>query len=490
VVYYDYADHNYYSYNTLTGEAKNITQNAAVSWVDEEPEWPAHEPTLYFIAGWHKADKGVYIYDRYDIWRADLTGGKKPVNVTRGYGRRNKTVLRFSDHNHVFNDNEKVMVRGFNEDSKDQGFYELQPGIVQNPVKLSTGAYLLNTQRAFHAKNGKGHIYIQETATSAPNYFYTSDHRRFKQLTDIQPQKGYNWMAAKLINWTMLDGNPSQGILYMPENFDSTKKYPVIFYYYMGGMSNKLHEFVRPAPTVTLDYAYYASNGYLVCVPDIHFKTGAPGHSAYNAVVSAASYLSQFSWIDSTRMGLAGHSFGAYETNYLVAHSNKFRAAYAGCGYGNLVRLYGQSSVGLYWCEIGQTGIGNSLTDSPELYISNSPVFNTANIKTPLLLLSNKKDITNYEHGLELFIALRRQRKPAWMLQYDNGGHGLDGNDVNDFALRQSQFFDHYLKGASPPVWMTKGISPLDKRIKDGFEPDLSHSCSDTCSICNHLTNK
>ncbi len=55
---------------------------------------------------------------------------------------------------------------------------------------------------------------------------------------------------------------------------------------------------------------WFVSNGYLVFVPDIYYKIGQPGVSAYNSIVSAAKYLSKFSWVDTRRLGLQGHSYG------------------------------------------------------------------------------------------------------------------------------------------------------------------------------------
>jgi dipeptidyl aminopeptidase/acylaminoacyl peptidase len=61
------------------------------------------------------------------------------------------------------------------------------------------------------------------SASEAPNFFLTHDFKRFNKLSDVRPQKGYNWMTSELHEWTMFDGKKSQGILYKPENFDPHK---------------------------------------------------------------------------------------------------------------------------------------------------------------------------------------------------------------------------------------------------------------------------
>ncbi len=76
--------------------------------------------------------------------------------------------------------------------------------------------------------------------------------------------------------------------------------------------------------------------------------------------------------------------------------------------------------------------------------------------------------------SVEFFTGLRRLEKPVWMLQYDEGGHGVSGKDAVDWTIRMTQFFDYYLKGAAPPKWMTEGIPAKLKGIETGYELDNS----------------
>jgi hypothetical protein len=120
--------------------------------------------------------------------------------------------------------------------------------------------------------------------------------------------------------------------------------------------------------------------------------------------------------------------------------------------------------------ERGQGKIGASLWENPKAYIEGSPVLFTHIVTTPLLMMANKKDDWNYSQQLEFFLGLRRLGKKAWLLQYDNGGHGVDGEDAKDFTVRIFQFFDHYLKDSACPRWMLYGIRASQKGIDDGLE--------------------
>jgi hypothetical protein len=106
--------------------------------------------------------------------------------------------------------------------------------------------------------------------------------------------------------------------------------------------------------------------------------------------------------------------------------------------------------------------------------MKNSAVFSADKVTTPLLLMDNKgDDVVQFEQGLELFTALRRLGKRVWMLQYDGEGHLVLGEKAQmDFSVRTKQFFDHYLKGALPPQWMTRGIPAARKGIDTGYELD------------------
>ncbi len=105
-------------------------------------------------------------------------------------------------------------------------------------------------------------IVSRQSEKDAPNLFFTTDFRKFSRLTDIQPQKIVNWLTSELVTWQQLDGTFSQGVLYKPEDFDSSKKYPIIFNYYEK-MSHDLYLF--PQTWLLLRVYKYR----LVCKPRV-----------------------------------------------------------------------------------------------------------------------------------------------------------------------------------------------------------------------------
>ncbi len=112
--------------------------------------------------------------------------------------------------------------------------------------------------------------------------------------------------------------------------------------------------------------------------------------------------------------------------------------------------------------------------DRPDIYIKNSPIFYVNKVNTPLLTMANKSDLrVPYNQGFEFFKALRRLGKPSWLIQYDEGKHGAGPKGTGeDWNIRMIQFFDHYLKGAPAPIWMTRGIPARLKGTTLGLEYD------------------
>ncbi|GAA3931370.1 alpha/beta hydrolase family protein [Chitinophaga oryziterrae] len=489
VIYYDQIKKNYFTYNILKNETKNITSSIPVPLYNKEYDKPAPSTTygLYGglgVAGWTEDDEFVLIYDNYDIWQVDPNGVIPPINITSSWGEKNNTVLRIEKsqderYSPVYKMGDILIIKGFNKLNKDEGYYKIKLGEASNHLKkLVAGPY----KYEIICKSKKANRYVVKirNATNAPNIYISSNLESYKILTDIKPQEHYNWLTTQLIRWETFSGEVGEGVLYKPENFDSTKKYPIIFHIYEK-FSNQINEFKKPElSNGEMNVPYFVSNGYLVFEPDIHYNIGYPGESAYDYVISAAKQLSKLTYIDSMKMGLQGISFGGYEINFIIANTKIFAAASSSAGICNLVSGYGSlrgsgmSSQYIY--ETHQGRIGKTLWEKPDLYIKNSPIFNADRVSTPLLIMHNKGDQSvPWSQGIEWFTALRRLGKKVWMLEYDDEGHGIGGkNNMIDFSIRLKQFFDYYLECKSAPKWMTIGIPAILKKKETGLELDDS----------------
>jgi dienelactone hydrolase len=470
-VWFDGEKKQWFSYNILQSVIKNISSKITVP-LDIENEIPGPRTTRE-IVGWLKGDKGLLIYDRFDIWLIDPSGLKAPVNLTSGYGKRNRVRLRLLIPQHSFSkpisDGDTLVLSAINLNNKENGFYSLildkklrltqlimAPKVYYYPYssRLSEGSFA----PFLPMKASYCNVYMLECMSPSefPNICITSDFKKFDLLTHFEPQNEFNWFASELRRYKLPNGHGAEGILYKPESFNPKLKYPIIFYYYENS-SDALFHFIHPAlSSGRINIPWFVSNGYLVFVPDIHYKDGHPGQCALDYIVSAARYFSMQSYIDSKRMGLQGHSFGGFETNFVVSRTSIFAAAATAAGESELVSTYMQHD-GQRYFERGQGRIGATLWRHPELYMENSPILKVESVNTPLLIMHNRADpIVSFNQSEQWFNALSRYGKKVWLLSYEGEGHTIDKDESKlDYSVKLAQFFNYYLKNGPLPQWMS-----------------------------------
>lgn len=497
IVWYDDLKRNYFSWHN--GKIHNITSAIKVPLYDEENDVPS-DPNPYGTAGWYEDDDAVIIRDRYDLWKVDPDSSKAPVCLTAGLGRQNKIrfdyqpmereerAFRQQSQAQAIKKNEKILLTAFNTVDKTDGMVLFDPSKTFS-IPQGKLTYPLSAANFTKAKNADVLIYSTQTASQTPDIKVLTDMS--KELTAFanpdaigttlyEPnpqQKDYNWMTAELISWKAYDGKMTQGILYKPEDFDPKKKYPLISYFYER-LSDGLYSYQAPSPTPSrLNIPFFVSRGYCVLAPDIHYQAGQPGQDAYNYIVSGVRYVASKGFIDTTKLGLQGQSWGGYQTAILITETSLFKAAWAGAPVANMTSAYG----GIRWesgsnrqmqYEHGQSRIGASFFDHPELYIKNSPLFNLKKVKTPLVIMSNDADgAVPWYQGIELFTAMRRLGKPVWLLNYNGEAHNLvERKNRKDIQIREQQYFDWQLKGAPAPKWLTEGVPATEKGRNWGFE--------------------
>jgi len=427
----------------------------------------------YGLAGWTK-DGRVLVRDKYDLWLADPKGTAAPENITSG---RNKdlvvTPVDLDPEERTVNiDNMPLL--SINDRTKDGGIYWRRGGSIQK---------IFDRDRKFaiigKAQDADTLVFTQMDTTEYPDLWLTNT--KFEnpvKITDANPQqKHYNWLKSELVTWTSSDGIPLQGILYKPEDFDYGKKYPMISYFYERN-SDTLHNYLSPAPSAsTINIPLFVSQGYLVFVPDIPYKTGTPGLSALNAIVPGVNSIVSRGYVDPKKLGIQGQSWGGYQVGYLVTVTNMFAAAEAGAPVSDMFSAYGGVRYGSgllrqMQYEHGQSRIGGTPWDSFMKYLDNSPVFHADSINTPLMIMSNDKDgAVPHTQGIEFYSALRRLGKPVWMVVYNEEDHNLvQRKNRKDLSIRLSQYFDHFLKGAPMPVWMSQGVPGTEKGRTMGTE--------------------
>lgn len=467
-------DGHFHVYDIATKTHSNLTEKLPVSFVDVEDDHNVVKP-LYNPLGWSSDSRYALIRDGWDIWQIPLSAKETPLNLTQN-GKAQKIRYQYrvsldSDEKGV--DLTKTMyLRIYGERTKKSGYATLAPA----KAGLTAGAKVLrwedaNIQGLSKAKKAAVLTFTRENANQPTQVFLTDATLSIsKQLTENTPDASkYAWSAGvKLVDYVTTKGDSLQAALFLPAGYVEGKQYPTVVYYYEK-LSQTLHNWSNPAYSGTgWNPSVYTSNGYAVLIPDIVYKMDDPGMSAVWAVLPAVDAAIQTGVIDPNKMGLHGHSWGGYQTSFLITQTNRFKAAAAGAPLTNMISMYdliywnsGSGNMSIF--EASQGRFLGGPWENWDAYERNSPIYHVKNVKTPLLMLHNDKDgAVDFTQGIEYYNALRRLKKPVIMVQYLGENHGLGKlENRKDYAVRMMEFFDHHLKGMPAPSWMENGVPRL-----------------------------
>jgi hypothetical protein len=459
-----YQDQAWHIFDAERKVTRNLTDDLDVPFYDEDHDYP-NPPPGYGVVGWIEGDRGVLIQDKYDVWRFPTAGGE-PVNLTGGAGRAARRVLRVLQVDpeiEAYATDGWIHLVSFNELQKNFGFYR---------VRADGGGLerLLEEDKRYRflakAKDADVLLFTREDYDEFPDLWVADLYfGQASRLTEVNPQlKEFAWGTSELVEWTSDDGVPLQGVVIKPGNYESGKRYPVLTYFYRF-FSQRLHEFNEPVVNHRPSFPIYASDGYIVFLPDVRFEVGRPGLSALKSVVPGVKKLVDMGLADPAALGLHGHSWSGYTTAYIVTQTDMFAAAVAGAPVANMTSAYG----GIRWgtglarqfqYEMGQSRLSGSLWEARSDYIENSPLFYADRIETPLVIMhGDEDDAVPWYQSIELYLALRRLGKRAVFLQYrGEPHHPRKYANKLDYSIRMKEFFDHYLKGAPAPEWWTAGV--------------------------------
>ncbi|GJG88298.1 peptidase S9 [Gemmatimonadetes bacterium T265] len=448
---------------SLTGGARNLR-------FDEETWDTPSEAAPWGEAGWTAGERELLVYSRYDVWALDPSGRRAPRAVTDSLGARGHVVLRVlrPDREARYVDPRvPLLLSAFDDETKASGFYRGRvDGGAPERIVIADARFgpLIKSQGA------EVYAVTRQTFAASPDVYVGDRLDALTRASDANPQQAqYAWGTAELVRWRNTDGVPLKGILYKPAGFDASRKYPMLVYFYEQ-LSDNLYQYVAPAGRNVINPTVYASNGYLVFFPDIAYTTGYPGQSALKAILPGVQAIAARGFVDEQHVGIAGQSWGGYQSAYIITQTPYFRAAFLGAPVANMTSAYGgirwESGVArAFQYEKGQSRIGKSLWDALPRYVENSPLFYVDRVTTPALIMSNDGDgAVPWYQGIELFVGLRRFGKEAYLLDYNGDGHNprKRANQL-DVDRRMQQFFAYHLKGEPAPEWMTTGVPYLRK---------------------------
>ena len=462
-------DKNVWSYDLTGATHTNLTGGLGVSFINEELSVLTDEKPPYGRPTWTKDGSHLLLDDRYDIWLLSPTARNRNGSPTAAR-TRSSTVASASISRTTGRISPARPADVSDAQRRDQQVLRLarlKPGekretLIWKPRQV---------RRLIKAKDADAFAFIEEDYDDSPDIFVAGpDLASPRQASQTNPfQKDFLWGHSEQVNYAGADGKKLQGALIYPADYDPARKYPMIVYIYER-LSDTLH-FYRPPRSRPVQRVGLLGGGVLRLHARHRLPVQNPGLSAVDCVVPAVKKVLEGGKVDPKKVGLVGHSWGAYQTAFLVTQTDLFAAGAAGAPLTNMMSM----SVSIYW-NSGQTNAwifheSQGRMDRPfwqdvDTYIKNSPVFQIDKLKTPLLVTFGDEDgAVNWNQGVELYNAARLADKPVVMLVYPGENHGLarKPNQV-DYHYRILEWFGHYLKGEKAPKWIAEGQSHLDRQ--------------------------
>ncbi len=453
------------------GKAVNLTAGLPVKFWNEETDTPS-TPGAYGQGGWTKDGGAVLLYDEYDVWKL-APDGSGAVDLTNGYGRKHALRLRYvrtdTDPRERWIDPGKpLLLHAENLKTWESGFFR-GSWAGGDPKQLVMAAKSFSMP--VKAKDADVYLLTAQSFQECPDLATTDgSFKELRKVSDANPQQaGILWGTSEVVAYKNADGVPLSAALYKPENFDPHKKYPLMVYIYEK-LTQNVNHYVEPRPSHNINISYYVSNGYLVLTPDIVYTTGYPGQSALKCVLPAVQAVVDRGMVDENAIGIQGHSWGGYQIAYMVTQTKRFKAVAAGAPVADMISAYdgirwGTGLPRQFQYERTQSRIGGSIWQYPTRFIENSPIFWADRVSTPVMILQNDADdAVPWYQGIEFYLALRRLGKEVYFFVYNGEPHGLRRRpDQKDYTIRLQQYFDHFLKGAPAPDWMTKGVPYIER---------------------------
>ncbi|MHC5065917.1 MAG: S9 family peptidase [Planctomycetota bacterium] len=434
----------------------------------------------YGIAGWSEDGQHVILNHRYDLWLLPLDATASDEredsavaasNLTGGMGSAEKIRFRYqrTDPEEEYIDlSEPMLLSAYGDWSKHSGFYRLAAG--GKPEALVYADAMIGGVRK--AESADRMLFTRQTFTEYPDLWVAdAEFEGAKKLTDANPQQAeYRWSPGRrLIEYRDQRGNELQATLTLPAGYEEGKRYPMLVYFYER-MSQRHHQYSMPSYDDRPHMSTYSSGGYLVLMPDIVYTAGKPGSSALDDVTAAAKKVIDLGYADPERIGLQGHSWGGYESSYIVTQTDMFACVVTGAPLTNLVSMHnilykrsGNPNAPLI--EWGQGRMATNPVENLAAYVDQSPVHHANKISTPFMILHGTDDgAVDWNQGLEFYIAAKRFGKEVILLSYPGEPHHLRKKENQiDFQKRMRQYFDHHLKGSEAPPWLAEGLDYLDR---------------------------
>ena len=246
------------------------------------------------------------------------------------------------------------------------------------------------------------------------------------------------------------DGFEIETRVWLPADFDPSKKYPLLLDVH-GGPHSAFFDSFYPIHQVAAGagYVVVAPNPRGSCTYGLDFATavhGDWGGGDYEDVMAAMEHVAARDYVDETKVVIHGSSYGGFMASWAVGHTDRFNAAVIAAPVTNLPSFYGTSDIGVNFTE---TQLGGERFEAIEQYREHSPLTYAPNVNTPVLLIHGEADArVPIEQSEQYFVALKRRGKVVEFVRLPDTSHGVfrAKHPVirKEYFRRMLEWFEHH----------------------------------------------
>ncbi len=347
-------------------------------------------------------------------------------------------------------------------------------------VEKNTVRQLTNFPAALSVSKESGVFLINYSDPRTPPTIFTvsrvddvAQRSRWRQLTDVNPQvRNFALGEEAEITWTSTDGKQVGGVLVKPVGYEPGKRYPLIVAIHGGPAS---------ADVLSFNGGYgaqaYAGAGYVVLKPNYRgsrnygekHKTDIVGNyfePGYNDIMSGVDYLIEQGIVDPEQMGVLGWSAGGHWSNWILTHTDRFKAISSGAGTSNWISMYAQSDLQ----RNRQYYLGNKLPyEDFDAYWNQSPLKYIRNAKTPTMIHVVEGDPrVPSPQSIELHMALKKLGVPTELFVYPGNTHGIpDARNQYVKAVSEMAWMDYYVRGQGQKFAWRDVLKSLESPVSE-----------------------
>ncbi|MCB0007254.1 MAG: S9 family peptidase [Anaerolineales bacterium] len=423
--------------DVASGESRALGTPAGIPQL---AEWSPDGATIAYVSA--DLSEGMQLWRKPQLWLIPAAGGAS-TSLTAAIDRRIQEIIWAPDGGSLlvtYPWHGKVCLAEISREGGELNELICEEGMVVSYHQDAAGRY---GAYVYHEMADLPEVYVFDRQTGRTSQRSRLNRSLLNKLDLGQMEEV--WFKSNA-------GTDLQGWLLHPPGFDPQKQYPSILEVHGGPMGQYGY-------TLMHEFYYLAAQGYVVGFSnprggagygEDHAKAidGDWGNNDYADVMAFADLMAARDYVDTARMGITGGSYGGFITNWVIGHTDRFKAAVTQRSVSNMISMWGVSDINLFI----QHNIARDIApfEDIERYWRQSPIAHIGNATTPTLVIHSEQDLRcHQEQGEQVYIALKKLGVPTELVLFPESPHGLSRTGRTDRRIARlehiARWFNSYM---------------------------------------------